>query len=73
MAEAYARATGRDLSAIAYYRAFSYWRSAAINEGVYSRYLQGAYGEAQVDLTRFEQSSPRLARAALELLESAEA
>ncbi len=73
LAEAYARATGRDLSRIAYYRAFSYWRSAAINEGVYSRYLQGAYGETQVDLTRFEQSSPRLARAALELLESLEA
>ena len=70
MGEAYARATGRDLARIAYYRAFSYWRSAAINEGVYSRYVHGAYGDREVDLTRFEQASPRLARTALELLES---
>jgi aminoglycoside phosphotransferase (APT) family kinase protein len=68
--ELYAAASGRDLSGIAYYRAFSYWRSAAINEGVYARYLKGAMGRRDVDLTRFEESSPRLARTALEQIET---
>jgi aminoglycoside phosphotransferase (APT) family kinase protein len=68
--EQYAAATGRDLSGIAYYRAFSYWRSAAINEGVYARYVKGAMGKTDVDLTRFEESSPRLARTALEQIET---
>ena len=67
--ERYVAATGRDLSQIAYYRAFSHWRSAAINEGVYARYLKGAMGRTDgLDLTRFEESTPRLARATLALL-----
>jgi aminoglycoside phosphotransferase (APT) family kinase protein len=68
--ERYAGATGRDVSLIAYYRALSYWRSAAIVEGVYARYLKGAYGKTDVDLTRFSEGSPRSARSALELLET---
>ena len=66
----YAAATGRDLSSIAYYRAFSYWRSAAIIEGVYARYVKGAMGSGDVDLSRFEESSPRLAKTALEQIET---
>ena len=31
--ERYAAGTGRDLSDINYYRAFSHWRLAAINQG----------------------------------------
>ena len=68
--ERYAAATGRDLSGIAYYRAFSYWRSAAIIEGVYARYVKGAMGSGDIDLTRFEESSPRLAKTALEQIET---
>ena len=69
--ERYGAATGRDLTLIPYYRAFSYFRSAAINEGVYARYLGGAYGDpAGQDLTRFAESTPRLAKTALELLET---
>jgi len=70
LTERYAAATGRDLSGIAYYRAFSYWRSAAIIEGVYARYVKGAMGSGDVDLTRFEESSPRLAKTALEQIET---
>src|SRR5262245_29378487 len=40
----YSAATGRDLSQINYYRAFSHWRLAAIGQGVYKRYLVGAMG-----------------------------
>lgn len=43
--ERYASRTGRDVSQIDYYLAFSSWRLAVISEGVYSRYLHGAMGD----------------------------
>jgi aminoglycoside phosphotransferase (APT) family kinase protein len=43
--ERYATRTGRDLSGIDYYVAFSCWRLAVISEGVYARYLHGAMGD----------------------------
>ena len=50
--EWYERASGRDISQVGYYRAFSYWRLAAIVEGVLNRYLQGAMGNQEdVDLS----------------------
>lgn len=69
MVERYQSATGRDLSAISYYRAFSHWRLAAIGEGVYKRYLVGAMGERDdLDLSAFADSVVNRAEAALELL-----
>ena len=44
VAARYAELTGSDVSQIAYYRAFQYWRLAAIVEGVLSRYLKGVMG-----------------------------
>ena len=44
MLDRYAELTGRDLSRVDYYRAFQYWRLAAIVEGVLSRYLKGVMG-----------------------------
>ncbi len=68
--EAYASASGRDVSRIDYYRAFSFWRIAAIRQGVYKRYLEGAMGErADVDLDLFKRSVERCADAALALLD----
>ncbi|MEY3041849.1 MAG: hypothetical protein RLZZ174_931 [Pseudomonadota bacterium] len=70
LAARYAAQTGRDLSQIAYYRAFSHWRLAAIGEGVYKRYLLGAMGTREdLDLSEFADSVVRRAEAALELLE----
>ena len=67
----YAAETGRDLSGINYYRAFSHWRLAAIGQGVYKRYLVGAMGDNRdVDLERQKEGVTRRAKAALELLES---
>ena len=43
--ERYATRTGRDVSHIDYYVAFSSWRLAVISEGVYNRYLHGAMGD----------------------------
>jgi aminoglycoside phosphotransferase (APT) family kinase protein len=67
--EYYQKATGRDLSNINYYRALSYWRLAAISQGVYKRYIEGVMGDAKgLDLTFYKERLLRLARAALELL-----
>ncbi len=43
--ERYAERTGRDVSQIDYYVAFSSWRLAVISEGVYARYRNGAMGD----------------------------
>lgn len=43
--ERYATRTGRDVSGVDYYVAFSSWRLAVISEGVYARYLHGAMGD----------------------------
>ena len=45
LVERYAARTGRDVSNIGYYVAFSSWRLAVISEGVYARYLHGAMGD----------------------------
>jgi aminoglycoside phosphotransferase (APT) family kinase protein len=69
LTERYAKATGRDLSDIAYYRAFSHWRLAAIGQGVYKRYLMGAMGENRdMDLDAYKLSVATRAEAALALL-----
>jgi aminoglycoside phosphotransferase (APT) family kinase protein len=69
LAERYAQATGRDLRDIAYYRAFSHWRLAAIGQGVYKRYLVGAMGENRdMDLDAYKLSVSTRAELALDLL-----
>ena len=66
--ERYASRTGRDLSGIDYYVAFSSWRLAVISEGVYSRYLHGAMGDqgmSQADLDGMKAGTENLANSAL--------
>ena len=73
--ERYAARTGRDVSHIDYYVAFSHWRLAVISEGVYARYLHGAMGD-DADPAALEQFSvatehlATLASAALDRLGS---
>jgi aminoglycoside phosphotransferase (APT) family kinase protein len=45
LVDRYARASGRDVSAVDYYVAFGYWKLACILEGVYARYKGGVMGE----------------------------
>ncbi len=66
--ERYAAATGRDLSNIGFYVAFSCWRLAVISEGVYSRYLHGAMGDHDVDLEVMKAGTEALADRALTAL-----
>ena len=63
----YGELTGRDTAKIDYYRAFQHWRSAAIVEGVLSRYLKGVMGnEADTDAFRFQvEASAEAARTLL--------
>ncbi len=68
--ERYALRTGRDVSAIDFYMAFSSWRLAVISEGVYARYLHGQMGD-QVDaevIETFKVGTEQLAEAALDAI-----
>lgn len=65
--ERYTELTGRDASGVGYYRAFQYWRLAAIVEGVLARYLKGVMGgKADTDVFRLQVDG--LAASALELV-----
>jgi aminoglycoside phosphotransferase (APT) family kinase protein len=67
----YSRGTGRDLSGIGYYEAFSCWRLACIGEGVLARYKAGVMGEAgEYDTALGEANVGRLADRALAAFES---
>ena len=61
----YQENTGFDASRIEYYRAFQYWRLAAIVEGVLSRYIKGVMGE-KGDTAAFQAQVDGLAQAAHE-------
>ena len=60
--------TGRDLTGIDYYRAFQYWRLAAIVEGVLARYLKGVM-QHEADTDGFRLRVEALADSAHHLLE----
>lgn len=68
MVQRYATRTGRDVSNVAFYRAFAAWRLAIVSEGVYARYLYGAMGESTLDLSALKQGTEDLATTALEAL-----
>lgn len=63
----YEELTGFDAHEINYYRAFQYWRLAAIVEGVLSRYRKGVMGR-EPDTLVFQAQVDRLAAAARQLL-----
>lgn len=64
--ERYSTRTGRDVSGIDYYVAFSCWRLAVISEGVYARYLHGAMGDQGLDLAPMKAGTENLAERALQ-------
>jgi len=49
LVEAYAQRSGRDVSNIAFYQAFSFYKLAVIAEGIYARFLKGKVVGASVD------------------------
>lgn len=50
LTERYAATTGRDLSGLAYYRAFNFFKTAGILIGVYARYVAGQKSTEGVDM-----------------------
>jgi aminoglycoside phosphotransferase (APT) family kinase protein len=50
VADRYRHATEADLSRLAYYRVFNYWRRACILRGVYTRYTSGQKSSEGVDI-----------------------
>lgn len=64
----YAEKTGFAIGDIEYYRAFQYWRLAAIVEGVASRYLQGVMGDPNADARIFQAQVDLLAGQAREAI-----
>jgi aminoglycoside phosphotransferase (APT) family kinase protein len=69
LVERYAVRTGRDVSGIGYYIAFGCWRLAVISEGVYSRYVHGAMGDAgDFDVAAAKEVTELLAQRASEAI-----
>jgi aminoglycoside phosphotransferase (APT) family kinase protein len=68
MVDMYAAKSGRDVSNIGYYRAFSSWRLAVISEGVYARYVNGAMGKQDYDPTPLKRGVELLVESALTAL-----
>ncbi len=62
----YAERSGFDVSLVDYYRAFSYWRSAAIAEGVKRRYLEGVMVDDTFPVADYDHRVEQLADYALE-------
>ena len=52
---AYASHSSLDLSHVAYYQAFGYWKLACIMQGVFARYSAGAAGGDQGSVTEYPQ------------------
>jgi aminoglycoside phosphotransferase (APT) family kinase protein len=68
MSDRYSQGTGRDLSQINYYRAFSHWRLACIAQGVYKRFLEGVMGVQEMDVEIYRTRIGYMANEALKLL-----
>jgi len=66
--ERYAKASGRDLSAIPFYTAFGYWKLACIMQGVYARYLGGAGAGDSGAVDRYPETVRSLATTAADTL-----
>ena len=66
---AYGRHSTLDLSAVAYYQSFGYWKLACILQGVYARYIAGATAGDQGSVTEFPTHIATLAELARQILE----
>jgi aminoglycoside phosphotransferase (APT) family kinase protein len=66
----YGEVSGRSLDELDYYVAFGYWKLAAILEGVYARYVSGAYGDQPDDVADMPKGVDELGDAALRRLDA---
>ena len=68
--DAYAAASGLDVSKVAYYQAFGYWKLACILQGVFARYMAGATAGDAGSVDSFPEHVALLARTAASTLET---
>lgn len=66
----YAERSGFDVSHVEYYRAFSYWRSAAIAEGVKRRYMEGVMVDETFPVEFYDQRVADLARRSVDCIKA---
>lgn len=64
----YAELTRRDLEDLDFWTALAFWKLACIVEGVYTRLIEGAMGDASTDPAPFGEQARRLADLAAERL-----
>ena len=64
LADRYAATSGRDVSDVAFYMAFGYWKLACILQGVYARYRAGAVAGDPSPVDEFPATVKRLAERA---------
>ena len=69
MAERYDDASDLDCSMVQTYVAFSFWKLACINQGVWDRYDQGQKSAAGVDVEAIRESVDTLAQRAVDALD----
>lgn len=67
--QSYASHSSLDLSHVAYYQAFGYWKLACIMQGVFARYSAGAAGGDQGSVTEYPSHILMLAQSAKMTLE----
>ena len=67
--DAYAEASGRDLSQIDFYVALGFWKLACIVEGVYARYAGGSMGSDAGGFDGFKRQVEHCARQAAAAVE----
>jgi aminoglycoside phosphotransferase (APT) family kinase protein len=67
--KAYASHSSLDVSQVAYYQAFGYWKLACIMQGVFARYSAGATAGDQGSVSEFPTHIAMLARTAKQTLE----
>lgn len=68
VAARYAEVSGRDISELAFYVAFAYWKLACILEGVYTRYEAGSMGDGDFDYSFYPDAIAGLAAKAEQAL-----
>ena len=70
LAQRYAEKSGRDISQLEFYVAFAYWKLACIIEGVYARYIGGAFGDRDpAEFEHFKAQVDGAAQKAIALLQ----
>jgi aminoglycoside phosphotransferase (APT) family kinase protein len=68
LAERYARRSGRDVGAIAWFEALALWKASVFCEAIYGRFIRGELGAEDTRAALFEHAVPHLAETALALL-----